>query len=510
MYQIGLLLLTGSLRVVADSISHYLKCCNKNVIKRLYVKLEPDFCNPCAKSEVPYIKRLSDFVPLVYNKASSLCQNLDVRVMLSDTKVCKTEIDHTSRFDVILTNSEGDISTYIDNHLKESCGNIIKLHRNECNSEDSLNESFSEFQIYKTVCLGGTFDRLHNGHKVLLSEAALRATEKLIVGVTDISMLKNKVLWELIEPVEQRISDVTEFLLDVDPSLHYEIVPITDPYGPTITDPDINCIVVSAETRKGGEKVNSERKKKGMSELSMYVVDLVENTDTIPGEEDKLSSSTARMHLLGTCLKEPQATTNGLYTIFLQGWPHTGKSSITSYFKKNGGIIIQCSDIIKSILVKEEGRKIFLHEFTEILLKDATLDYRKLIVSCLKSEEKRKWIASYLSKKVEDEIYQKMEFHKREGAKFIVIEDSLLLNGSLKFQVNELWSTIMPVTEVEKCLNDYYDLSKDDATKAILSMSSNKEYLKNSNRVFCSLWSSEISEQQMSRAWSELNLKFQK
>ena len=40
------------------------------------------------------------------------------------------------------------------------------------------------------------------------------------------------------------------------------MVAITDPYGPTIVNPDIDCIVVSAETKAGGERVNIERKKR--------------------------------------------------------------------------------------------------------------------------------------------------------------------------------------------------------------------------------------------------------
>lgn len=45
---------------------------------------------------------------------------------------------------------------------------------------------------YNTVVLGGTFDRLHVGHKILLSEAALRAHKRLVVGVTDVNMITSE------------------------------------------------------------------------------------------------------------------------------------------------------------------------------------------------------------------------------------------------------------------------------------------------------------------------------
>ena len=53
-------------------------------------------------------------------------------------------------------------------------------------------------------------------------------------------------------PVEQRIREVYNFLKKIDPSLHYEVVPIDDPFGPTQHDPDMDLIVVSAETLRGG------------------------------------------------------------------------------------------------------------------------------------------------------------------------------------------------------------------------------------------------------------------
>lgn len=45
--------------------------------------------------------------------------------------------------------------------------------------------------VYKHTVLGGTFDRLHIAHKLLLSEAALRSDSIVTVGVTEDSMLKS-------------------------------------------------------------------------------------------------------------------------------------------------------------------------------------------------------------------------------------------------------------------------------------------------------------------------------
>ena len=41
---------------------------------------------------------------------------------------------------------------------------------------------------YDNVVLGGTFDNLHIGHKILLTEACLHANKSIMVGVTDTCM----------------------------------------------------------------------------------------------------------------------------------------------------------------------------------------------------------------------------------------------------------------------------------------------------------------------------------
>ena len=70
-----------------------------------------------------------------------------------------------------------------------------------------------------------------------------------------------KVLCELIEPVDVRINALLEFLKDVKPGLDYRLVPIYEMLGPTITDDTMDLIVLSQETLKGGEIINKEREK---------------------------------------------------------------------------------------------------------------------------------------------------------------------------------------------------------------------------------------------------------
>ena len=70
-------------------------------------------------------------------------------------------------------------------------------------------------------------------------------------------------------------------------------------------------IVVSAETLRGGQKVNELRQQKNLGTLELHCVELVE--DLLPahmrdpeGEDWKISSSSTRVRMLGTRLCEPQ------------------------------------------------------------------------------------------------------------------------------------------------------------------------------------------------------------
>ena len=176
---------------------------------------------------------------------------------------------------------------------------------------------------HRYVAVGGTFDHLHAGHKLLLTMAALVLDPTsipgacLTVGITGDELLKNKTFKEELEDFHDRQLAVQDFLLGVlgllSPShvwketlmrkdsspyprevlnrlksgLTIKFVEIFDPCGPTITDETITALVLSAETRDGGQVVNDKRGEKGWPALEVFEVDVLDAGNTQGDSRDQ-------------------------------------------------------------------------------------------------------------------------------------------------------------------------------------------------------------------------------
>ncbi|KAA6407514.1 MAG: hypothetical protein FRX48_08757 [Lasallia pustulata] len=169
------------------------------------------------------------------------------------------------------------------------------------------------------VAVGGTFDHLHPGHKLLLSMTALTLEPEdphkpsrertMIIGITGDELLTNKKHADQMQSWDDRQQAVREYLSAIldftTPSealrrierfsnpgpngqaIHEEFgadflvkyVEISDPFGPTITDESISALIVSGETRSGGKAVNDKRTAKGWSALDVLEVDVLDAED---------------------------------------------------------------------------------------------------------------------------------------------------------------------------------------------------------------------------------------
>lgn len=144
MVEVGLLTLgKKTLPKVGDLLSKI----SKQVKTKLYIRIVPTRST----------NELRNLIPEVYLNATKYCNNIDVRVLIKENPNRNYGISLNS-------DEEGDQPSGVNDN-----------------------------KPYKHVCFGGTFDRIHNGHKVLLSTAAL-LSDKITCGVTGGNMNNSKFL----------------------------------------------------------------------------------------------------------------------------------------------------------------------------------------------------------------------------------------------------------------------------------------------------------------------------
>lgn len=67
----------------------------------------------------------------------------------------------------------------------------------EDRNQGETDATHSQVDVKHHVALGGTFDRLHIGHKMLLSQACFLATDSLTIGISDTPLTASMFLSQL-------------------------------------------------------------------------------------------------------------------------------------------------------------------------------------------------------------------------------------------------------------------------------------------------------------------------
>ena len=134
---------------------------------------------------------------------------------------------------------------------------------------------------YIYVAMGGTFDVLHRGHRLLLKKA-FEVGKNVIIGVTSDAFARRLHKPHKIEPFESRKTELENLLRRWDVLSRSRIVRLDDRFGPTITTPRIQAIVVSKRTVKTACEINRRRCLRDLRPLAIVAIDLIQAQDRKP------------------------------------------------------------------------------------------------------------------------------------------------------------------------------------------------------------------------------------
>ncbi|VDM67715.1 unnamed protein product [Strongylus vulgaris] len=317
----------------------------------------------------------------------------------------------------------------------------------------------------------------------------------------------------MIEPVSMRIRAVEDFIADVSDTVVCRAEPIEDPFGPSTRIPDLEAIVVSKETIKGGEAVNRVRK------ADMVTIDLLESVDRVL-KETKISSSSRRREDLGKLLRPPTLHPERRelpYIIGLCGGIACGKSNIAKYLKEEPGFeVIDCDKLAHSCY--EPGGELteaVAKKFNGVV-KDGVVD-RKLLGQAVFSDEKKlktlcELIWPFLLKKIKARVAVSKSdvIATKNHQLLVVIEAAAIIEANWHTYMDELWTVFVPQEEMVRRIVERDGLSEEQAEVRIRSQLSNKQRIEHSNVVFCSLWAYEETRAQVMRAVKELRYRLPK
>ncbi len=133
----------------------------------------------------------------------------------------------------------------------------------------------------KKVAVGGTFDELHKGHRVLLMKA-FETGDRVLIGLCTDEFVKKLSKPHLTASYEERLNELRESLVNLGVSDRADIIALDEPVGPAATDETIEGLVVSQETELTAIKINEQRKRRGLKPLKIVTVNMVPSENCRP------------------------------------------------------------------------------------------------------------------------------------------------------------------------------------------------------------------------------------
>ncbi len=135
----------------------------------------------------------------------------------------------------------------------------------------------------KKVVVGGTFDILHQGHKVLLRKAFEMG--EVTIGLTS-NIMARKIKGREVKDFKYRKKELEDFIRK-EFSEKPKIIKIEDKFGPTLKE-DFDYIVVSPATYSTAISINQERQKRKKKLIKIIKIEFILAKDGKPISATKI------------------------------------------------------------------------------------------------------------------------------------------------------------------------------------------------------------------------------
>jgi phosphopantetheine adenylyltransferase len=240
---------------------------------------------------------------------------IDLSILVSSGRV------YDPVFSVESEDGEKVLRAFLDLHGKRSTShpNVCKIKVGESEKVGSreIPELRKARAAHKSVAVGGTFEQLRIGDKLLLTATAVvvepetddiisPSRRRITIGITADEALHEKNSAGQVKSWDERQENVADFFesivafsknvktfrvaehfdqtgpngkcvsVQLGPTLTIIYVEISDHYGLTITDEGISALVVSKGKEASAKAINDKREEKGWSPLEVFEVDEVD------------------------------------------------------------------------------------------------------------------------------------------------------------------------------------------------------------------------------------------
>lgn len=132
--------------------------------------------------------------------------------------------------------------------------------------------------MHNHVFLGGTFDRMHKGHRSIIDRAFAEGKEVTIGLTSDEFVKKHKKNAPEVRSFEERKKNLQEYLVSKSFDSQAVIKQIDDPYEPAASG-FYDALLVTPDNKQTGKEINNLRRSRTLDTLALIEVELIAADD---------------------------------------------------------------------------------------------------------------------------------------------------------------------------------------------------------------------------------------